>query len=119
LWTLEFMDFQILHKICNLNEYFVDCFTHELQQIKCPRNKNDFTVFPELLESWKHRKLSILCERGMFSFISCVQLLEMRELSAYWNPYIPEHHLVRGRMSTDGWRVRSRLLCWSYHGFVN
>jgi len=33
------------------------------------------------------------------------QLLEMRELSVYWNPYIPEQHLIRSRTNTDGWRV--------------
>ncbi|WAR06888.1 VP13A-like protein [Mya arenaria] len=32
------------------------------------------------------------------------KLLEMRELSVYWNPYIPEQHLVRTRTNTDGWR---------------
>ncbi|XP_053396044.1 intermembrane lipid transfer protein VPS13A-like isoform X3 [Mercenaria mercenaria] len=32
------------------------------------------------------------------------KLLEMRELSVYWNPYIPEQHLIRSRINTDGWR---------------
>ncbi|XP_052241928.1 intermembrane lipid transfer protein VPS13A-like isoform X2 [Dreissena polymorpha] len=32
------------------------------------------------------------------------KLLEMRELSVYWNTYIPEQHLIRSKTHTDAWR---------------
>lgn len=32
------------------------------------------------------------------------KLVQMKNLSFYWNPYLPENHLVRSRLNTDGWR---------------
>ncbi|KAL3882618.1 hypothetical protein ACJMK2_028943 [Sinanodonta woodiana] len=32
------------------------------------------------------------------------KLLSLEELSVYWNPYVPEQHLLKSRLNTDGWR---------------
>ncbi|XP_048240040.1 vacuolar protein sorting-associated protein 13A-like isoform X2 [Haliotis rufescens] len=37
------------------------------------------------------------------------KLLRLEDLSIYWNPYIPEPHLVKSRLNTDGWRNLLRM----------
>ncbi|KAK6170959.1 hypothetical protein SNE40_019236 [Patella caerulea] len=37
------------------------------------------------------------------------KLMRLEDLSVYWNPYIPEHHLLRSRLNTDGWRNLLRI----------
>ncbi|XP_025099873.1 vacuolar protein sorting-associated protein 13A-like isoform X2 [Pomacea canaliculata] len=37
------------------------------------------------------------------------KLLKLDDLSVYWNPYIPEQHLLRSRLNTDGWRNLLRM----------
>eukprot|EP00106_Octopus_bimaculoides_P016057 XP_014783499.1 PREDICTED: vacuolar protein sorting-associated protein 13A-like isoform X4 [Octopus bimaculoides] len=32
------------------------------------------------------------------------KLAQLQDLSVYWNPYLPENHLVRSRLNTDEWR---------------
>ncbi|CAL1544725.1 unnamed protein product, partial [Lymnaea stagnalis] len=37
------------------------------------------------------------------------KMLKMDELSLYWNPYVPEQHLLKSRLNTDGWRNVLRI----------
>ncbi|KAH9508957.1 hypothetical protein Btru_048396 [Bulinus truncatus] len=37
------------------------------------------------------------------------KMLKMDDLSIYWNPYVPEQHLLKTRLNTDGWRNLLRI----------
>ncbi|XP_055887721.1 intermembrane lipid transfer protein VPS13A-like isoform X3 [Biomphalaria glabrata] len=37
------------------------------------------------------------------------KMLKMDDLSLYWNPYVPEQHLLKTRLNTDGWRNLLRM----------
>ncbi|XP_012945076.2 vacuolar protein sorting-associated protein 13A, partial [Aplysia californica] len=37
------------------------------------------------------------------------KMLKMDELSLYWTPYVPEQHLLKSRLNTDGWRNLLRI----------
>nr|KAG5703288.1 hypothetical protein BaRGS_025530 [Batillaria attramentaria] len=45
------------------------------------------------------------------------KLLKLDDLSVYWNPYIPEQHLLRSRLNTDGWRNLLRMSIDSHNIF--
>ncbi|GFO42654.1 vacuolar protein sorting-associated protein 13a-like [Plakobranchus ocellatus] len=37
------------------------------------------------------------------------KIIKMDELSLYWNPYVPEQHLLKTRLNTDGWKNILRI----------
>ncbi|BFZ09736.1 hypothetical protein BsWGS_12775 [Bradybaena similaris] len=37
------------------------------------------------------------------------KLMKLDDLSAYWNPYVPEQHLLKSRLNTDGWKNVLRI----------
>ena len=88
LWILKLYKILLKERIFHWDLKFLECSTHEIHKIKCPTNKNDYTVYFHINMVNKASYLRLLTSFLCYMYLHIIQcLLDFIILNCQGLPY--------------------------------